>query len=945
MLATWVNDQIIVNGLVRGMVYGLVAMSIVLIYRSTKVINFAAGSMGLVSSGLLVILSNNYGVPFWLAALVAVAAGVVYGVIIETAVIRRLFKAPRVIVLVATIGVSQVSEAILLGLPDVEHPRVPYPLAIGGQLEVREAVIKGSQQAVFIATPLLALALGWFLTRTLTGRTVRAAASNADLGRLYGINPKARSTMVWAIGGFISAVSMILIGGVSGNAAQLGSLGPSSMLRALVAALIARFTSFRVALVAAVLIGMTEELFRFNFLDNPGLIDVVLLVVVLVSVGTLARERIAGDAVYSFTPKVEQIPERLKSIFWLRNLDRLVLMVPLALVAVLPLIVTLPSRQLLYASISAFAICALSVTVLTGWAGQLSLGQMAFAGIGAYLAAAFTRGLIIDWTVFGFNLYLRMNPIPFAASMFVAALVTAGLAALVGAGALRVRGLLLAVSTFALVIAAVAWIYRQDVFTGGHTGAVPFPRGSLFGIDLGVQRNYYYFVVTILVLAVALLGRLRRSGVGRVTVAVRDNPITAAGYTVRPAMAKMRAFALSGGLAGLGGALLAGVGSSIKPDDWRYSITGSIMAVSMVVIGGMGSVMGAVVGSIWVVGLPALAPDNEIIPLLTSSIGLLVLLLYFPGGFADIAYRTRAMIYRRLERDLPPLEKVTTSAAVVRSTTARPAVTQDVPLRATDVSVSFGGVRANDHVTLEVRKDEVVGLIGTNGAGKTTLMNAIGGYVPARGRVELLGVDISHESAASRARHGLGRTFQAATLFPELTVRETVMVALEARGRSGLIETALFSPRARARSRAQRSQAAELVHFLGLGRYADRQISELSTGTRRIVELAGLLALDARVLCLDEPTAGIAQREAEAMGPLLLEIRKELGASMLVIEHDMPLIMSLSDRVYCMELGRVISVGTPQEVRNDPAVIASYLGMDERMIKRSNSTADVPPTA
>ena len=188
-----------------------------------------------------------------------------------------------------------------------------------------------------------------------------------------------------------------------------------------------------------------------------------------------------------------------------------------------------------------------------------------------------------------------------------------------------------------------------------------------------------------------------------------------------------------------------------------------------------------------------------------------------------------------------------------------------------------------------------------------------------------------------RARKGLGRTFQAARLFPELTVRETVQVALEARNRARLFPTALSLPNATRNEINKTKQANELIDFLGLGRYADSFIAELSTGTRRIVELAGLLALDAKMLCLDEPTAGIAQRETEAFGPLLKQIQEELGASMLVIEHDMPMIMALSDRVYCLEAGTIISEGQPFEVRNDPAVIASYLGTDERAISRSDT--------
>jgi ABC-type branched-subunit amino acid transport system ATPase component/ABC-type branched-subunit amino acid transport system permease subunit len=937
-VSEWVNTQIAFNGLVQGTVYGLLALSIVLIYRSSRVINFAVGSMGVVGSSLLVLLDLNYGVPFWLALLIGLLVGMVFSAIVELVVIRRLFRAPRVIVLVATIGVSQLALAIVSALPDIEEVTQGYPQAIGSSWEVRSVQVKGAQVLVLVVAPILAAALAWFLNRTLMGRTVRAAAGNPDLARLRGVNPKTLSTVVWAVSGVVGTISLVLIGSLNASAASLGTLGPVSLFRALVAALFGKFLSFPRALAAGVVIGLVESILRFHFIDAPGVIDVVLLVAVLVLVSTTAKERVQTDAVFAFSPKVESIPERLRGIWWVRNLDRLALLVPLAAAVALPLVFDQPSRQLLYASITAFAICALSLTVLTGWAGQLSLGQMAFAGIGALVAAAFTRGMEVDWS-FGNRqlIYLAFDPVPFALSFVLASAITAGMAAVIGVGALRVRGLLLAVSTFGFAIAAGSWMYRNPVLSGGSSTSARFSRGDLFGIDLLDNRTYYYVVLSVLVVTMALLGRLRRSGVGRVTIAVRDNPNSAAAYTIRPEVAKLRAFALSGAIAGLGGALLAGSSQQLTFGDDRFLVSGSLAVVSMIVIGGMGSIAGAVVGAIWVVGLPTLAPDNDVVPLLASSLGLLILLLYFPGGFAHIAYRVRSAIYRRLEADLPPVEKSAAGAPVALQRHRIETVTAEVPLRVSGVTVTYGGVKANDDISIEVRRDEIVGLIGTNGAGKTTLMNAVGGYVPSSGRVELLGEDVSGSSPAMRARKGLGRTFQAATLFPELTVREAVEVACEARGRSGLVETALFSPRARSRSRAQRATAAELVDFLGLGRYADRSISELSTGTRRIVELAGLLALDARVLCLDEPTAGIAQREAEAMGPLLVEIRKELGASMLIIEHDMPLVMGMSDRIYCLEQGRVLAEGPPDAVRNDKGVVASYLGMDERTIARSGA--------
>jgi ABC-type branched-subunit amino acid transport system ATPase component len=316
---------------------------------------------------------------------------------------------------------------------------------------------------------------------------------------------------------------------------------------------------------------------------------------------------------------------------------------------------------------------------------------------------------------------------------------------------------------------------------------------------------------------------------------------------------------------------------------------------------------------------------------------LLVLLLYFPGGLVQVGYYARDFLLGWAERRLPAAPTRTRPEAPISS---RPRVEREpelneVALSTREVRVAFGGLLAVDRVSLDIAPGEIVGLIGTNGSGKSTFMNAVGGFIPSTGTVELLGQDVSGATPARRAARGLGRTFQSAALFPELTVRETIQVALEARAHTGLLSVALLYARANRIERAKRAEAAELIDFLGLGRFADAFVTDLSTGTRRIVELAGLLALDARVLCLDEPTAGIAQRETEAFGPLMHEIRRELGASMLVIEHDMPLIMSISDRVYCLEAGRVIAAGAPAVVRHDPAVVASYLGTDDRAIERS----------
>ncbi|MGI9600795.1 MAG: ABC transporter permease subunit [Acidimicrobiales bacterium] len=944
VLATWFTNQLIYDGVVFGLVYGLLALGIVLIYRSTRVINFAVGNMGLPGAVLFALMIFNWSFPFWIAIVIALLVGTLYGLIIDVAVIRRLFNSPRVILLVATIGIAQLSLAIVFAYPDLDvDPGQKYPRFIGSEWEdvLGSGIdVTGSELVVLILVPLLAIGLSWFLYRTTVGQTVQAAADNSDLARLSGISPRVVSMLIWSIAGFLSTISMIMLSQLSGStsAATFQNIGPNTMVRALAAAVIGGMRSFTGALAAGIAVGIIQALLRFNFLSESGLVDFVLFIAVLIAVFWQSRsDTESTQSSFSFAPKIRAIPARLRGV----NTATVGLFGAIALgIAIIgPLVVDTPSRHFLYASIVCFAICAASVTVITGWSGQLSLGQMAFAGLGALGAAALTRGVELD---IGWGdtrlIQEQFKPIPFVLAIFLVPLFTAAVAALIGIGGLRVRGLMLAVTTFAFGLAAQQYLYRRPVFSDGNSQSVPFDRGQFFGIDLTSQRSYYFFSLAILMLVLAVLSRLRKSGVGRNIIAVRDNPDSAAAYTVAPVRTKLMAFAMAGGIAGLGGAVLGGLVRNIPFTERFFLTEDSLRLVAMVVIGGLGSVVGPVIGAVWVQGLPAFFPDNEVVPLVTSSIGLLVLLLYFPGGFVQIYYSARDAWMRWLEARIPedPHKTMSEPPSSIRGSGERPPL-PEVALEARNLDVRFGGNHAVNSAEIEVRGGEVVGLIGTNGAGKSTLMNAVGGYVSSTGKVQLMGEDVSGLRPEARSRLGLGRTFQAALLFPELTVSETVQVALEGRGRSGVVSTALFLPHTFTRERRRRTEASELIDFLGLGRYSDTYISDLSTGTRRIVELAGLLALDARVLCLDEPTAGVAQRETEAFGPLMLRIRDELDASMLIIEHDMPLIMSLSDRVYCLEAGQVISEGDPDTVRNDPAVVASYLGTDERAIERSDS--------
>jgi ABC-type branched-subunit amino acid transport system ATPase component/ABC-type branched-subunit amino acid transport system permease subunit len=933
-------------GFVQGLIVSLIAMGIVLIYRSSRVINFAVGDLGLPAAGLLAVMAAKSHFPYWPSLLLALLAGTLSGTIVELAVIRRLFRAPRVIVLVATIGVAELARAVTMTLPAYRTGQfqTAFPSPITSVWNLGSVTLHGTQLLALIVVPLIAGGLWWLLGRTRFGVAVRASSTNADLARLTGISPKMMSTAIWTIAGFLSTVAIILYATEQGSS-DLTAIGPDTLLLGLTAALIGGMRSFPRAVVGAVAIGLLYQLLVFNYPNTVGLVQFVLLIVVLVLVARMSRADDSGAESFSFAPRIPPVPERLREIWWVRRTPQLVAGIALVFAIVLPLIVTQSFHQQTYAIILAFAVCAVSVTVLTGWGGQLSLGQMAFAGLGALSAAAFVRGvsLNIGW---GSTRIIKgqIPKVPFVPALLLGAVVACVVAVVVGAGALRVKGLLLAVSTLAFAIAAQAYIFPRPIFVG-TSGAltVQLPRGSLGPIDLAhLNRNYYFFTLAVLVIVLVLVGHLRRTGIGRSIIGVRENEAAAAALTVSPTRAKITAFALGGFVSGLGGALLGGLVVTIAYSERFFRIDDSLTIVAVAVIGGLASLAGAVVGAVWVIGLPAFWPNNRTVPLFTSSIGLLIILLYLPGGFTQIGYWLRGSVLNWLEKRLPVRATKTRTApppSLTRAASPDPLRrnADGSVLSTRGLTVHFRGIVAVDSVDFRADQGEIIGLIGTNGAGKSTLLNAIGGYVQSSGDVDLLGHDISRLPSHRRARKGLGRTFQAATLFPELTVRETMQLALEARGTTSFWGSLLWLPRSTRIERSKRAEAAELIDFLGLGRFADRFIAELSTGTRRIVELASVLAVAPRVVCLDEPTAGVAQREAEAFGPLIKRVQQELDATLIVVEHDLPLILAISDRVYCMEAGSVIAQGVPAAVREDPLVIASYLGTDERALRRSGT--------
>jgi ABC-type branched-subunit amino acid transport system ATPase component len=356
------------------------------------------------------------------------------------------------------------------------------------------------------------------------------------------------------------------------------------------------------------------------------------------------------------------------------------------------------------------------------------------------------------------------------------------------------------------------------------------------------------------------------------------------------------------------------------------------------VIGGLGSLAGAVAAAV-LVYFPTyfLAPfADEIFGQFGRHIGfqlalggaaLVGTMLAYPTGIAGAAQRLWERFLDRL----------------ARREAGRPERPVAAPLVVEGVRLSFGGVTALDDVSIHVGANEIVGLIGANGAGKTSLLNAISGALPPEaGSIRVFGEEVVDLPPEYRAAFGMARSFQNASLFPGLTVAETMQVALASANRVGVVSSILSAPWARDVERRTRAEAAKLLERFNLTPWADTLTSELSTGTRRICDLAAQMAGRPKLLLLDEPTAGVAQRETEVFGPLLRRIRDELDCSILIVEHDMPMLMGLCDRVYAMETGRVIAEGPPAEVRDDPAVISSYLGTDEAAINRSGRAKSRP---
>ena len=915
-----VSGPLLLLGTIFGLGYALLGIGLVLAYRSSGFINFAHGSIGLVAASMMSVVVKDYGVPYWLGFVGALIVAALLAAGIESFVVRKLAAAPKVLSMVATLGAA---EALLLlslsfskgGLGGGNFPQPPgFP-----QFDLT-VFVSPSATALLCLSPVVVGGLYLFLQRSRFGLAIRGAAANPDSATLAGVDPRHMAMLSWALAGGIAAfAAMLIIPNQSTVTAD--ALGPDFIIRGLAVAALARFANLPIALLAGLGIGLVEQILASNP-EATGWFEVALFLLILVGVAMQVRVgRELSERWSSLSPS-RRLPDSYRDIWLIRNLGWVVGGVAAVAAALVPLGISNRSAFVL-STIVAFATIGISVSFLTGLAGQLSLGQVAFAAIGAVAGvrvAVDTGSLLLG--------------------LLCGGAVSAAASAAVGLPALRVRGLLLAIATLAFALATFSWLLRQDWAFGAGLSSRP---ASVLGIDLTTSRAFYFVALAVFAGVLAIAHVLRRSSFGRSLVAVRDNEAAARVLQIAPRRLLLQAYAFAGFVAGVGGVILAMSNTFVTRSIFTPS--DSINVVSLAVIGGLSELTGPLFGAAYLIGIREFF-DLELSALAGLNAAWLILILEQPRGFHGLLETTRRNLIDQIARlrGVDPVaardegaEHEAGAASVVPAESAPPTRSGGTVLEVRGLTRSFGELVAVDDVSFTVTEGETLGLIGPNGAGKTTVFELVSGYLrPHAGTVLFEGVDVTGLPPEARSRRGMVRSFQNAPLFPTMTPRDIVFLANQRAHQHGFVVGG---------SRTERELedlTSDTLAMFGLNQLADQPVSLLSTGTRRLVELAANVALRPRLLLMDEPSAGIAQAETEALGAVIAQIRLAYGITLVVIEHDMPLLTSVCDRLIALEVGAVIAEGTPAEVQADPAVVQSYLGGDPTAIARSGSITPPP---
>ena len=661
---------VFLRGIIIGLLTAMVSVGMALIYRANRVLNFAQGDLGYVPASLSVMIAVSAGLPWLLAFGAGLAAAAVLGALCELAIIRRFFRAPRLILTVATLGLSQLLAFGGLLLPRLfdEHVRSqridpPFDLTF----TVEPLVFTANDLLILVGAPLAMAAVGLFLQRTAVGVAIRAAADRADRASLLGVPVRSLHTVVWSIAGVLAFLALFLRAGVIGL--PIGSaLSFGVLLRALAALMLGRMTHLPTIVASSVVIGVLEMGVDWNgFLGqrSPLLIEPV---VALVAIGALLLRRkdvtrmaVDGASSWSAADEVRPVPPELRRLPEVRLVRWGAIALLGAVVLALPMFVD-TATNLKISVVFIYALVVVSIVVVTGWAGLVSLAQISFMAVGAAVGALATNEWGLDLSV----------------ALLVAGGCGVAVAVVVGLPAVRLQGLFLAVTTLGFGLATSAYFLNPRFFDWVPRGRVDRP--DLFGqIDLNTPTRIYYFALAVLLLVLAGLHGVRHSRTGRVLLALRENERGAEAFGVSATRAKLTAFAISGFVAAVAGAVF--VHHQQAFDEGPYDPFLSIVMFTAAVIGGLGTLTGGVLGAIYVEGGFFLLPADW--RFFSSAVGVLFVLLVIPGGLGSLFYMLRdtwlrwvadrhgievpSMIADRRVEELPPPEPDVSEPALVGS--------------------------------------------------------------------------------------------------------------------------------------------------------------------------------------------------------------------------------------------------------------------------------------
>jgi ABC-type branched-subunit amino acid transport system ATPase component/ABC-type branched-subunit amino acid transport system permease subunit len=881
--------QLALLGLGTAGIYVILAQGLIVIFRGSGILNLAHAGYALIGA---YVFNGLHVTRAWSTApafIVSVALVALVGLATDQLVMRRLRGASALARLIATLGVLLILEALSMIIWG-QNLIIVGPLLPQTPVSILGTTVTSAQLWLLGIAVVTTAVLGLVWHRTRVGWVTTAVAENQESAAAQGWSPELVSAATWSFGAGLAGVAGILVAPIT----ELSVLSISALITyTLAAALLGGFRSFGLTLLGGLVVGVAQaEVGNYVHVTGAGdAVPFLIIVIVLVFRG-------------SSLPLRGHIFDRLPSVGSGRVRPGVAL-VGVAIPILLALLITSDNWLGVLTNTFAAAIVFLSVVVLVGYAGQLSLAQYALAGIGALITARLIAAQ--SW--------------PFVPAAIAGVLGTVVVGLLFALPALRTRGVNLAIVTFGLGVATTSVIFENGSYTGGLSGTT-VGRISLFGFSLDPTLHpgrYVAFCGILLVVSMIAVANLRRGPEGRRLLALRSNERAASAAGVSVFAAKMSAFAIAGGIAGLGGIALGFQSNTVTFS--QFSFSASISAIAQTVIGGIGFVLGPVFGAVLTpnsvssVLVDHWASIDEWIPLV-AGVGVIgTLIAGQDGAIGQMSKALSRRVSGRLRRPEAPYELGAAQAVRVAGS----------PLTVRDLSVRYGTVAAVQGVSLEVAPGEVVGVIGPNGAGKTSLMDAITGFTRCTGDVLLGGLSITGLSAHARARGGVSRSFQSLELFDEMTVLENLLVASESREKPWAAATSLVWPGKPSLSPA----AVAAVREFDLADCLTRRPADLSYGQRRLVGIARALAAEPSVLLLDEPVAGLDSGESAEFARLVRRVADEWGMGVLVIEHDMSFVMSLCDRIVVLDFGRMIAAGTPDEVRYDPAAVAAYLGTSE----------------